>query len=439
MIREVGYNRLISKSYGVFMSDSFFKLLWPEGGGKQKLQPVTDSSAKVKLPGPAAPKIAGGGEPINITVGGTLIPPKDIGYFKFTLELAGQMKIVAGTPTASHQFEGANEFDVQELYSFVGKYQTEIAKGVAFEGSAALNGDFYEKFRQGKWKSAFAGAIGARFKTSGNVFPGQDAVQWGVEVDLTPSLCPFGITFKLVLQTPTPELQTKFSWLPKGVNVQLEVAVRVGVGLSLRGWAAVLQVIGDASARQAIRSFPQKGVHGALLSQLATASGAAAGVGAGAGVAGFYFGMAWIAATASKGKKLGILRNYCLGFVTAVFERGANRRGQGTNRRGHLAAGKLRGSRETDRHFQGGYYDAKYAMGKNQHKCIEEALIKKFPVYRMAGSTWWRYQKQVDVGSHIDNEDEVRMIADEMAEFLLANQSEINEFLDLSGADWSWF
>ena len=79
-----------------------------------------------------------------------------------------------------------------------------------------------------------------------------------------------------------------------------------------------------------------------------------------------------------------------------------------------------------------GLSQTKEAYGK-------KALLLPRHDSRMAGSSWWRYQKQVDVGSHIDNEDEVRMIAEEMAEFLLANQSEINEFLDLSGADWSWF
>jgi len=316
----------------------------------------------------------------------------------------------------------------------VGKYQTEVAKGIAFEGQAGFGAEFAEKVGKGEWKSAFASVISARLKFSGNVFPGQDAVQWGAEVDISPDECPFGVSLKLAFQTPQAELQSYFPSLPKGLNVQLEGAARFGFGLSQRGWMRLLQVVGNHSLRQAASGLPQQAVRQILLSQIGSASAAAGGAGAAVGVVGFYFGMAWLAATATKGKKLGMLRNYCLGYVTAIFE---SRPGC----RGHLSQMKLRGSSPTDVHFQGGYEDGKFAVqkGKGKSDSIEEVLINKFPVYRMAGSTWLRYQQQVDVGKRIDNEDEVRLIADELAQYLLAHESEIDWFLDSSEADWRWF
>jgi hypothetical protein len=409
---------------------NFFSQLWPkENASKRKLSPVSGNAARVKIKGVAAPVLAGGSEPINIGFVGTLLPPTDISLFKFKIDIAGQWKLVAGAPAASNQVELANELDINELYSFVGKYQKEIGRGVSFEGQAAFGSEFLTKYNQAGLKHAIASAVSARLKMSGNVFPGQDAIQWGAEVDLSPDVCPFGITLKLVFQTPPAELQSAFPSLPKGLNVQLEGAARIGIGLSQRGWIRLLQLVGDQSLRQVVSSLGQQSVKRILLSQLGAASAAAAG-GAAIGAAGFYFGMAWLAATASKGKRLGILRNYCLGYVTAIFE---SRPGY----QGHLTKMKLGGSRETDRHFQGGYKDGKDTVAKKE-STIEETLIKKFPVYRMTGSSWWRYQKQVDIGPTIDSEEEVKLIADSLADFLVSNKSAVSQFLDLSDADWSW-
>jgi len=90
---------------------NFFKQLWPrEVTSKRKLRPVGRSNAdRVRIQGDVAPTLAGGGEPINIGFTGALLSPREIGCFKVKIDVAGQWKLIAGTPAAVHQVEAANE------------------------------------------------------------------------------------------------------------------------------------------------------------------------------------------------------------------------------------------------------------------------------------------------------------------------------------------
>ncbi len=364
------------------------------------------------------------------------------GAFIWKAIFTGTFKLSAPPGVATHQFSAAVDSDSATLERvLVAKYETEISRGLMFEGNAGLTGNEVELISSGKWREAMANIFSGRLKTGGDFFLGS---QWAGEVDVTPGdehACVFGVTGKLSYSLPRPHFLYDLTPVPAGTEYQVEGALEIRFNLSPQAWHYLLQTLGRSALMQVIRSAPS--MLGQKLLASFTAAGGAAAAGGTVGAVGFYFGMAWLAATKTKGARLGILTNYCVGYLVRVFE-------ERTKRAGNMTSWKLSHPGEAaNMHYIGGYEDAQVAIaehggGEQGLNVVESALMAHFPieVRVLKDSMFGTYltTERVNMGQHIDREyEEAREIADMMARYMVDHPDEFADFLEIDGVGWSWY
>lgn len=427
--------------------------IWPDPSRcLEPLPPISNSSALVQI-GSRPPVATLSGEE---TFGQSRVdtPARPWGPFIFRLVGALTFKFsVPGNPKATNRFQLAMDTDTGEAkHALVAKYERDFF-GLTWEGNAGLSDDVVNAFSQGKIKQALAEAVSGKVKWSNDLWG--DSVQFESELDVAADTkgCIFGVTGKLIgtLKRPKPPNAIYSLFLPPlppKTEIVVEYAGSLRWNLTPSAWINLARRVGVTKFIRLLKACGEWGkvifnmlrTSGVLTApSLATATATAtAAVGAVGGLLGFGIGMTMMAAQATYGRRLGILRSYCQGYVVRVFEERTKEKS--------CVGYVMKRKRTTDPgsgYFMAGYEDAGRAIRASSLRDVEGVLIRRFGTtfsYSLDRNASYFVQKKrhLTYGKTIDNEkSEAWKIAEVWAAEIVDNFDEYQSFVEQHAGDVS--
>ena len=250
-----------------------------------------------------------------------------------------------------------------------------------------------------------------------------DSVQFESELDVAADTkgCIFGVTGKLIGTLKRPKRPNAIYSLflpplPPTTEIVVEYAGSLRWNLTPSAWINLARRVG---VTKFIRLLKACGAWGKVIFNMLRTSGvltapslatatATAAVGAVGGLLGFGIGMTMMAAQATYGRRLGILRSYCQGYVVRVFEERTKEKSCVAYVRKHR--------RTTDPgsgYFMAGYEDAGRAIRASSLRDVEGVLIRRFGTtfsYSLDRNASYFVQKK-----RVDNFDEYQSFVEQHA------------------------